>query len=404
MLARFSSRSLTRLPRSALLCAGLVAALLALAAGACAGFGVSVGLHSGPLTVDLGYFHDELAPYGDWIWNPPWGWVWQPWGVEPGWVPYSDGRWIYTELGWYWSSSWEWGWAPFHYGRWRCDSRHGWVWIPGTVWAPAWVAWRHGPDWIGWAPLPPEAGWDPHAGLRSPGLEPGPDAWSFVRPHELSDTRVRSRIQPRGRNVTLVDVTREAVAFEPRDGYAVERGLPPEIVERATGRPVQRYQVEDVGPQPKTGRPTVPRDTVPVYRPKVEATRPVEPPPAAGEPSAPTAGPSARQTQQLESWAREEERRLEKVQVQERKQPPAGISVEELKRRQETERKALRDEVEKRQRWTPPERPRPQLKPAPPPTAKQPVAKQPTAKPPTARPTPPAAKPEDVKPPGGEGS
>ncbi len=379
-----------RFPPSTRLAAIAAALAAALLTAGCAGVGVGVTIGpGGPAAVDLAFFHDQLDPYGDWLWVPPWGWVWQPWGVEPGWVPYSHGRWAYTELGWYWVSSWDWGWAPFHYGRWHCDHLRGWVWVPGTVWAPAWVTWRHGPDWVGWAPLPPEAGWDPHAGLRYQGAEPDPTAWSFVRPHELVDTRIEARIQPRARNVSLVEGTRAAVAFEPSGGYAVERGLPPEVVERATGRPVERYRVEDLGRPPLKAREAVSGDTLRIYRPPVEATRPLVSPPSSGGAAPQAVGPSPSDVKRVESWGREQEKRLEKIQVQERKQPPAGVSAEELQRRQASERKALREDVEKRQRWLPPERPRPQLKPAPPPP------KQPPAKP--------AAKPEGGKPPAGEG-
>src|SRR6266496_1683468 len=35
------------------------------------------------------------------------------------------------------------------------SDRYGWVWIPGTVWAPAWVTWTYNDNYVGWAPLPP---------------------------------------------------------------------------------------------------------------------------------------------------------------------------------------------------------------------------------------------------------
>jgi len=58
------------------------------------------------------------------------------------------------------------GWAPFHYGRWRRHSMYGWIWMPGTVWGPAWVSWRHCDAAIGWAPLPPEALYEAGIGFR----------------------------------------------------------------------------------------------------------------------------------------------------------------------------------------------------------------------------------------------
>ncbi len=76
--------------------------------------------------------------------------------VGASFTPYaSGGSWAYTDSGWMFESDWDWGWAPFHYGRWYREPRYGWVWVPGSVWAPAWVDWRFGGGVVGWAPLPP---------------------------------------------------------------------------------------------------------------------------------------------------------------------------------------------------------------------------------------------------------
>jgi len=70
--------------------------------------------------------------------------------------PYGPGgHWVYTDYGWSFESDWSWGWAPFHYGQWYLEPVYGWVWVPGTVWAPAWVTWRYGGGYVGWAPMPP---------------------------------------------------------------------------------------------------------------------------------------------------------------------------------------------------------------------------------------------------------
>jgi len=52
------------------------------------------------------------------------------------------------------ASNYPWGWAPFHYGNWVYADA-GWCWVPGRVWAPAWVDWRYGNGYVGWYPLPP---------------------------------------------------------------------------------------------------------------------------------------------------------------------------------------------------------------------------------------------------------
>jgi hypothetical protein len=107
-------------------------------------------------TVDT--FYDALAPYGRWVESPEYGMAWVPSRAQVGvsFMPYSTGgSWQYTDVGWMFNSEWDWGWAPFHYGRWYREPRWGWVWVPGSVWAPAWVDWRFGGGYVGWAPLPP---------------------------------------------------------------------------------------------------------------------------------------------------------------------------------------------------------------------------------------------------------
>ena len=106
------------------------------------------------------YFYQSLAPYGSWLEVPDYGWCWQPTVavIDTAWRPYCHrGRWLYTDSGWYWQSDYSWGWAPFHYGRWSYHARCGWVWVPGSTWAPAWVSWRRSATHCGWAPLPPDA-------------------------------------------------------------------------------------------------------------------------------------------------------------------------------------------------------------------------------------------------------
>lgn len=111
---------------------------------------------SGPAT----QFYEPLSPYGDWVYVNDIGWCWRPTvaSVHSDWAPYrSQGRWVYSDYGWYWDSYYTWGWAPFHYGRWARHASYGWVWRPGSNWGPAWVTWRYNNSYCGWAPLPPHS-------------------------------------------------------------------------------------------------------------------------------------------------------------------------------------------------------------------------------------------------------
>ena len=104
-------------------------------------------------------FYEPLSPYGRWVHTPLYGMVFIPSAavVGAGFRPYTHGHWVQTEWGWTWVDHHPFGWATGHYGRWYYDTSYGWVWVPGTAWAPAWVSWRTGGGYVGWAPMPPGA-------------------------------------------------------------------------------------------------------------------------------------------------------------------------------------------------------------------------------------------------------
>ena len=96
--------------------------------------------------------YEDLDDNGVWRETPPYGPVWVPSSVAPGWAPYQYGHWIWVEpWGWTWVDDAPWGYAPFHYGRWVYTGGY-WGWAPGPmyvrpVYAPALVAWFGGPGW-----------------------------------------------------------------------------------------------------------------------------------------------------------------------------------------------------------------------------------------------------------------
>ena len=71
--------------------------------------------------VTFNYFYYSLAPYGEWIQIDNNLIVWKPEMVGMRWSPYSVGRWVWTDYGWYWDSYEPLGWATYHYGRWIYD-------------------------------------------------------------------------------------------------------------------------------------------------------------------------------------------------------------------------------------------------------------------------------------------
>jgi hypothetical protein len=81
-------------------------------------------------------------PYGEWIWSELYGYVWRPYrSQDEGWRPYLLGRWVPIGGRQFWVPDEPWGWVPYHLGLWHWDKKHGWVWLPGSAFAPAWVSW-----------------------------------------------------------------------------------------------------------------------------------------------------------------------------------------------------------------------------------------------------------------------
>ena len=146
---------------------------------------------------DYEFFYDDLAPYGNWVWIDGPGMVWAPYNVTVGWRPYVEGHWANTDYGWTWASDEPYGWAVYHYGRWHNSANHGWVWVPGRTWGPAWVSWQHGDGWTGWAPLPWRVKWRVGIGLDWGHVHPTHavrvSAWTFARTGHMVDIHLRNQ-------------------------------------------------------------------------------------------------------------------------------------------------------------------------------------------------------------------
>jgi len=199
------------------------------------GLGAFPLLSQAETSVSISLFHSNLSPYGTWTTVAPYGSVWVPAHVAPGWRPYTRGYWTYTDYGWTWMSYEPFGRYTYHYGRWVYEPYQGWVWIPDTVWAPAWVAWHEGDDYVGWAPLPPASRWGSSGLVYSSGAVPA-TSWVFVERPYFLNRHVSTRIVPVTRNVTLLSTTRDVTRFEVKKGKPLNRGVDLARVESSSGR------------------------------------------------------------------------------------------------------------------------------------------------------------------------
>jgi len=220
--------------------------------------------------VDVSIFYDGLSSDGDWVEMPDYGWSFAP-RVDRDWRPYTRGQWIWTDDGWYWDSDEDFGWATYHYGRWVNDRYYGWVWVPGTEWAPAWVSWRHGNGYTGWAPLPPRARWQSRVGLSIGGLEIdaylGARDYSFVPDRSFVDRGLYQQVVPPAQNLTIINQTTNITNYTVVNQRVVNGGIPLASIEQAVGRSVPRSHTVEVSRADAQRRPSA--GEVPVYRPSV---------------------------------------------------------------------------------------------------------------------------------------
>ncbi len=187
-------------------------------------------------------FYTRLSSdQGSWVQAGNYGYCFRP-RVSENWRPYRDGRWIWTDRGWYWDSNESFGWATNHYGRWVDVSGTGWCWVPGHQWAPAWVSWRQSDDYVGWAPLPPEADVSGQVGISSwsdayYGI--GPAAYTFINYSHWSEPSYARFVEPPERNVQIIAETKNVTNIVNNNNVINNYGPPVQTVAAKTNRNIQ---------------------------------------------------------------------------------------------------------------------------------------------------------------------
>ena len=256
---------------------------------------------------------EELDRNGRWEQANEFGSVWIPYSVGAAWVPYRDGRWVWTRhWGWSWVDDQPWGFAPFHYGRWvQWGGR--WCWAPGRyvsrpVYAPALVGWVGGPGLSIGINIgnqrnpPPRHGWYPLAPREAyvPGYRHSPTYG--VRVNNGDHEHANGQRPHRNQNVV------EAISYLPGQGGPA-RGIAP-----ADGiGPVRPVFTPSAAP----GRGELPQLRSQPQRPAGEVTGPT---PAWRSENAGRQG-----------WNRDRERERERdgqpqLQLQQQQQPPRGLT------------------------------------------------------------------------------
>jgi hypothetical protein len=190
-------------------------------------------------------YEEDLRPYGQWVETTEYGRCWVPRERPSGWRPYTVGHWVNTSDGWCWNSEGpeeQWGVVTYHYGRWYEHPSHGWIWVPGTTWAPAWVAWREGGGYSGWAPLPPTVVVRDRVDAVYIDRYVPADRYVYVEERYLGEPRVYSHVVRN--NVTIVRQTTNITNITVVNNRVVNRGVEVAHVERSAGKRYETVRVE----------------------------------------------------------------------------------------------------------------------------------------------------------------
>jgi hypothetical protein len=207
--------------------------------------------------VSLQTFYDELSPYGTWIQDEQYGYVWRPDVDQSEFRPYyTNGHWVMTEYGNTWVSDYDWGWAPFHYGRWVTDRYNQWLWIPDTTWGPAWVNWRTGGGYYGWAPLGPSL--NISVGFNIPSFW-----WVFIPQNNIYyDRYPRYNWNRNSRYLRRTTVINNVYVYNRSRYYT---GPSRDDIRRVTHRDVRVYNINRTD---RPGRSRISNNTVHIYNPR----------------------------------------------------------------------------------------------------------------------------------------
>jgi uncharacterized protein DUF6600 len=185
-------------------------------------------------------YESDLNPYGSWVTVEGYGQCWAPNDRPAGWEPYTVGYWVDTDYGWTWvavDDESQWGDVTYHYGRWYNAPSNGWIWIPGTTWAPAWVAWREGGGYCGWAPLPPQAGFGMQYSAADADRYVPANQYVYCDERYVTSGRVDQHIVRN--DVTIINKTSNITNITYVNNHVVNQGMSTANVARATGHSVE---------------------------------------------------------------------------------------------------------------------------------------------------------------------
>lgn len=194
-----------------------------------------------------GYFYASLSPHGTWIDIGYGAIAWKPTIMVRTWKPYYQGRWVWSDYGWYWYSYEPFGHIVYHYGRWYYDDYYGWIWIPDYEWAPAWVEWRYSDTYIGWAPLSPYGVFSISIGIHFTHNYVIPYTnWHYVHVNHFYSPYLTSYYVAPKYKYRIHSRTKHRTNYAYYNGKVRNNGIDVSFIEKRTGQRIRQTSITTV--------------------------------------------------------------------------------------------------------------------------------------------------------------
>ncbi|MDQ3194756.1 MAG: hypothetical protein M3P82_07150 [Bacteroidota bacterium] len=163
-------------------------------------------------------------------------------------IPYTNGQWTNTDAGWYFKAPTAAEEITSHFGRWIESPSLGWTWIPGRVWAPAWVEWRENDEYLAWAPLPP-ATYITNDIVSAPIIDD--DKYVIVEKKYFAEPSVYKYMYKENRNKVIIKEMSKINGVMIRNKTVINKGPEPSLLEKNFKQNVEIFRINKVSDRNK---------------------------------------------------------------------------------------------------------------------------------------------------------
>lgn len=164
-------------------------------------------------------------------------------GTAAGYTPYANGQWVNTDNGWYFQAPTPYEEITSHYGRWTFTPDMGWVWLPGRVWAPAWVDMRENDDFVAWAPFPPGT-YVSGTTVIPPVIED--DRYVVVQKSNFVEPTIYKYMYLENKNKVMIKEMSRTGGLVVQNNTIVNKGPEVSSIEKAAGKKIETVKIKRV--------------------------------------------------------------------------------------------------------------------------------------------------------------